>query len=215
MINKETLRAFWNGDLQPLEIPAEIAGKLSDDTRIFLSMYGLPKSARIYREHENRIKGTTPFPSWKFSEEIVKAQSPFFEFDGKNFVKIGKEFTNDLAIEINSGSVFYLTRQSPETWPSDFSLIRIRFLNQNVEKLILFLTTECLFGRELIPLGKHYVEVINIKNKKLEHEILGVAKLIVDKLENEFREMDSDALTMSNGWWSDYLHITRTYLGVT
>ena len=223
MKNTASLRDFWGADLEPLIIPDEMKNKFSQDTKLFLREYGLPKSERMFVERENFIRSTFPFPNWKFNAEIIKSL-PIFEFGasklaminfgGEILIRIGISREDEIAVEVNSGKVFYLIPNIPDPWPFDFPFIQKIFLNSNVENLVMFLTAEFLFRRELIKPGKNYVESANTKNKVLEKRSLQKTKQIVDKLENELLEVDIDALINKNSWWLTYLEDARTYLGV-
>ncbi len=224
MINRKTLQKFWGADLRPVTIPAEFTEHLSYETRMFLRDYGLPKRERIYREHENQLKSTTPFPQWKYDRETVEARSPFFDFEtsawqiiefkGETFITIGKEFNNDISIETKTQKIYYLNRTRPEIWPIDIPLIQESYLNRSIELMVMSLTLEFQCGRDLIGPIQKYVGAINDRNKERRLESLREMKLIMDKLEQELAELDHDALYLPGSWWKDYIKVSRTDLGL-
>src|SRR5688572_4806379 len=108
MKNTASLRDFWGADLEPLIIPDEMKNKFSQDTKLFLREYGLPKSERMFVERENFIRSTFPFPNWKFNVEIIKSL-PIFEFGasklaminfgGEILIRIGNSREDEIAVE--------------------------------------------------------------------------------------------------------------------
>ena len=220
MMTTKTYLDFWGEDLMTIRMSEEIKKVLPPIAIMFLNQYGLPTSERMYRERKIYLEGTTPIPeiflSEKNIEKNIKSVRPYFEFisfayeqfefQGLKFVRIGNEGENDIAIEVNSGSINYIIRNIPVSWPTEFApLVQNRLINSGVDKLGLFLTAEFLARRERIKPRKKYVDAINSENAKLRHKTEKEITQIIDNLEMEFRALDNGALEALESYWRDYL----------
>lgn len=220
MMTIKTYLDFWDEDLTTIRISKEIEKVLPPVTIMFLSQYGFPTSERMFRERKTYLESTTPIPeiilSEKNIEKNIKSLSPYFEFipslyeafefQGLKFVRIGNEGEHDIAIEVNSGSVHYIIRNLPVSWPKEFPpLVQNQLINSGVDKFGMLLTAEFLARRERIEPRKKYVDAINSENAKLRDEAEKEINQIVDNLEKEFRALDNDALVAPESYWRDYL----------
>ena len=216
----KTYLEFWGEDLTNIRISKEIEKVLPPVAIMFLDQYGLPTSERMFRERKTYLESTTPIPdiflSEKNIERNIKSVSPYFEFisfvyepfefQGLKFVRIGNEGEHDIAIEVNSGSVNYIIRRLPVSWPTEFApLVQNLLINSGVDKLGMFLTAEFLARQERIKARKKYVEAITSDNAKLRDESEEEINQIIDNLENEFRALDNEALIVPESYWRDYL----------
>ena len=153
---------------------------------------------------ERNIKSLHPF------FEFTPSLSDRFKFHGLEFVRIGIEYENDLAIETISGNINYIIKNPPVSLPAEFFPVsQNRFVNSGLEKLGMFLTAEFLARREMIEPRKRYVDAVNSNNYKLRDEMAGEVAQIIDNLEKVFRELDDRALTAKESYWQDYLYEIR------
>lgn len=220
MMTIKTYLEFWGEDLTAIRISKEIEKVLPPVAIMFLDQYGLPTSERMFRERKTYLESTTPIPeiflSEKNIEKNIKSVRPYFEFisfvyelfefQGLNFVRIGNDGEHDIAIEVNSGSVNYIIRSLPVSWPTEFApLVQNWLINSGVDKLGMFLTAEFLARRERIKPRKKYIEAINSDNAKLRDESEEEINQIIDNIENEFRALDNEALIVPESYWRDYL----------
>lgn len=219
MITLEAYLKFWDRDLLTIKISKEVKKALSANAVVFLTQYGLPSSERVYNERKKYLENTTPLPdiflSEKSIERSIKSLKPYFEFNsslfelfefqGKEFIKIGSEGEFDIAIEVNSGSVNCILLDPPASWPAILPpLEQNRFINSSVEKLAMFLTEEFISRRERIVPTKQYFEAINSKNIKMVDKSEADINQIIDNLENEFKKMDDQINKTTNSYWQDY-----------
>ena len=157
---------------------------------------------------ERSIRSLRPFI------EFISSLSDRFEFQGSEFVSIGIEHEaydeGHIAIEINSGSVNYIYKIPLPPLPSQFRPVpQSRFVNSGLDKLGMFLTAEFLARREMIQPRKNYVDAINSNNYKLRDKMQETVDQIIDNLEKDFMELDSQALTTAESYWQRYLYEMR------
>ena len=220
MMMSKTYLDFWGEDLMTIRMSKEIEKVLPPVAIMFLDQYGLPTSKRMFRERKTYLESTTPIPEIflgeKNIEKNIKSVRPYFEFisfvyelfefQGLKFIRIGNEGEHDIAIEVHSGSVHYMIRSLPVSWPTEFApLVQNRLINSGVDKLGMFLTAEFLARQERIKPRKKYVDAINSENARLQDESEEEINQIIDNLENEFRALDNEALIVPESYWRDYL----------
>ena len=224
MITMETFLGFWGKDLTTIKVPKEFEKKLPLATTKFLCRYGLPTIERMYKERKTYLENTTPLPEIILSEvnadSNIKRVYPFFEFahllsdqfrfQGQEFIRLGDDADYYIAIEVDSGSVHYIIKSPPETWPYEIPPpLQNQFLNSGVDKLGMYLTAEFLSRRERINPFKEYVDAINANNTNLRNEAEEEYAKIINNLEDEFKALDYHALSVTDSYWRDYLYEMR------
>ena len=224
MITIETYLKFWGQDLMNIQIATEIEEVLPPAAVTFFRQYGLPTNDRIFRERKKYLESTTSIPEVILSEKNIKKSikslypyfeflpslSETFEFQGEKFVKIGIAGEDDLAIDIGSGSVHRIDRNPPNSWPTNFPpLVQNQFINSAVDKFGLFLAAEFIARQECIVPTRKYDDAINSKNTKLRKVAEKEIDRIIDNLEKEFTETDSQALVTYECFWWSYLREYR------